>query len=284
MFSTRPVISGTEQRPRSAAASAETSARPMFVGDVRCARPVGGCSCQLSGGRKLSSLVQKSAKYCQIFAASPSRKLLSASGRCRESRVSLPSPGVSSADTSQKMPAALPRGSGESTTSSAPSRTGGQSPNMRLALPSDCAAVCQESRLRLDMPMRQSAVSMAERQVAASMGSSASRSRSCKSRPPRPWGTEELSLSLSRRMRAEPSAGKSPVQSVKSPSSPAMSEAPEYRNRGQRMAARLNTGMRLRRRLSSSFHLSAKAKLRPRPKMKPRFCQSPRTQRCRRLK
>ncbi len=52
--------------PRSRAAMAETRARPMLVGEVRRATPRGGCSCQLSGGRKWSDSVQNVSKYCHI--------------------------------------------------------------------------------------------------------------------------------------------------------------------------------------------------------------------------
>ncbi len=34
----------------------------MFVGEVRGAAPIGGCSCQLSGGRKCEDLVQNVSK------------------------------------------------------------------------------------------------------------------------------------------------------------------------------------------------------------------------------
>ena len=37
--------------PSACAPRADTSASPMFVGDVRCAVPVGGWDCTLSGGR-----------------------------------------------------------------------------------------------------------------------------------------------------------------------------------------------------------------------------------------
>ena len=37
--------------PSACALSADKSAKPMFVGDVRCAVPVGGWVCTLSGGR-----------------------------------------------------------------------------------------------------------------------------------------------------------------------------------------------------------------------------------------
>ena len=232
----------------------------------------------------MSSGPQKAAKYCQIFAASPSRKLLSASGRGGTGALCLPRPGTAKAAASQTRPKARPDGAGESRVSARPVKASGQGSRALRARPSDWAAVCQARRFFFETPMRQRARAAAPRQVRASQGSSRARSRICSRRPVAPCGTSELRRSRSRRKRAKPSAGSRPVHSEQAASSPAQSEAAEGRQTAQTIAARQKGAKRLRRRLSKSFQRSAKAKFRPRRRMKEMFCQSPRTQRCRRRK
>ena len=196
----------------------------------------------------------------------------------------LPRRGTISAAMSQASPKARPAGAGENMSSASPVTATGQGSSHLRARPSLCAAVCQARRLRFDMAMRQRASQMALRDTKASQGSSARRRSICRSRPVRPWGVAERRRSRSRRSSAVPSAGSTPVHSESSASSPAQSEAAAGTARAQMSAARQKGAKRLRRRLSKSFHLSAKAKFRPRLKMKPMFCQSPRTQRCWRRK
>ena len=59
----------------------------MLVGDVRWARRCTGCSCRLSGGRKLSSAVTKVSKKAQVRRASARRSAVCAasSAACRRS-------------------------------------------------------------------------------------------------------------------------------------------------------------------------------------------------------
>src|SRR5687768_5172064 len=60
--------------PKSYAPRLDSRASPMLVGEVRCARPLGGSSWKLSGGRWLSAGPTNVSKYRHVRRATTRRK------------------------------------------------------------------------------------------------------------------------------------------------------------------------------------------------------------------
>ena len=186
-------------------------------------------------------------------------------------------------------PAALPGASGAKAISSTPSATQGNiartcSAKEAVACTSAKVVHCK-SRLWLTV-MRQSAVTIAARQTHASKGSSHSRMKQRTIAPPKP-----VSSRVCRRRRTRSFSRFNPVSarvrsrscpSVRSAAQPASLSPGLLQHSPSSITVKITGAVRLRRRLSSrrKRSISGISLL----KIQGAFCQSPRTQRCRRLK